>query len=326
MIVLVVSVLAAVLPTALYVCAVWWLDRYEKEPMQLLGAAFLWGAVPGVLLSVAVELVAGVPTSLLDATLANVLNTSFTAPVVEELVKACALLTLFLVYHREFDGVLDGIVYGAVVGFGFGMTENVLYFLSAYDSGGLASWGQVVFLRTAVFGLNHALYTATVGAGLGLIRYRRDVGQRVLIPLAALVLAITLHGVHNLFAQVGSVVCWGILVSLASDWAGVLVLVAVAVLAGRHERQWITLELADEVKRGTLTVAEYRLLQSSRSRLVARLGALTDGGWRAYRHLGTFFHLATELAFRRYQAHAGDANVDAAEIESLRRQIGSLRS
>ncbi len=323
---LLLSILAAAIPTMAYVFVVWWLDRYEKEPVSLLAVAFLWGAIPGVVLSVIAELIAGVPTSLLGEGVAAVLDTSFTAPVVEELVKALALFFLFLAFYKEFDGVLDGIVYGALVGFGFALTENVLYFLNAFDSGGFGQWGTVVLLRTVVFGLNHALFTSIVGAGLGLIRYRKAAWQRILIPLLALLLAMTLHGIHNLFAQLNDVLCGTILVSLISDWGGVVVIVVIAVLAWRREKTWIVLELADEVRRGVLTGPEYGLVQSPLQRLGARWDAWGSGGWMAYGRLGRFFQLVTDLAFKKHQARTmGDERGNLAEIEHLRKQIAALR-
>ena len=40
-----------------YALILWWFDRYEKEPLGLLLAAFLWGAVPAIIFSLVVELV-----------------------------------------------------------------------------------------------------------------------------------------------------------------------------------------------------------------------------------------------------------------------------
>jgi RsiW-degrading membrane proteinase PrsW (M82 family) len=170
LLIILLSVLATALPTAVYLGVVWWLDRYEKEPLWLLAGAFAWGAVPAVVASLIAELIAGVPSGLLAGSFASTIDSSLSAPIIEELVKGLAVLLIFLAFRAEFDDVLDGIVYGAMVGFGFAMTENVLYFLSAYSTGGLADWGAVVFLRSVVFGLNHALYTSIAGAGLGLAR------------------------------------------------------------------------------------------------------------------------------------------------------------
>jgi len=59
-----VAVLGALIPTLFYVLFVWWLDRYEKEPLQLLVLAFLWGAGPAALLSVGVEMALDGPSLL----------------------------------------------------------------------------------------------------------------------------------------------------------------------------------------------------------------------------------------------------------------------
>ena len=50
-----VAILGALIPTIVYVLLVWWLDRYEKEPLWLLALAFLWGAVPAAIFSILVE-------------------------------------------------------------------------------------------------------------------------------------------------------------------------------------------------------------------------------------------------------------------------------
>jgi RsiW-degrading membrane proteinase PrsW (M82 family) len=320
------SVLATALPTAAYVGIVWWLDRYEKEPAWLLAAAFLWGAVPAVVASLIAELIAGVPSGLLGGSLASVIDTSLSAPIIEEVAKGFALLLLFILFRREFDGVLDGIVYGAMVGFGFAMTENVLYFLGAYSTGGLADWGVVVFLRSVVFGLNHALFTAITGAGLGLARYYASTAKRIIVPVAALLLSISFHGIHNLFAQLNDVVCGAVLVSVVTDWSGILVMLLVAVAALRKEKACIATELAEEVRYGTLTPAEYQTAQSTWLRTSARWAAFNTNGIGAYRRVGQAYQLLTELAFKKRQARLmGDESGNLAEVRRLRHQLAQLR-
>jgi protease PrsW len=321
------SLLATALPTAAYVYVVWWLDRYEKEPIWLLAGAFLWGAVPAVVASLIAELIAGLPSGLLGGTLAATVDASLSAPIIEEMAKGVAVLLLFFVFHREFDDVLDGIVYGAMVGFGFAMTENVLYFLSAYSTGGLADWGSVVFLRSFVFGLNHALYTSITGAGFGLARYYRSTARRVAVPMLALFLAISLHGIHNLFAQLNDAVCGAVLVSAVSDWSGILIILFVAVAAWQKEKSWITMELADEVRYGTLTPPEYQVAQSAWRRTTARWDALNANGIEGYRRVGQAYQLLTELAFKKRQARLmGDENGNYAEMQRLRQQIAQIRA
>ncbi|HOT92216.1 MAG TPA: hypothetical protein PLJ78_09370 [Anaerolineae bacterium] len=38
-------------PMLLYAAVLWWFDRYEKEPLALLVAAFVWGAIPSIILA-----------------------------------------------------------------------------------------------------------------------------------------------------------------------------------------------------------------------------------------------------------------------------------
>jgi len=41
----------ALAPALIYIMILWWLDRYEKEPVSLAVLAFVWGAVPAILLA-----------------------------------------------------------------------------------------------------------------------------------------------------------------------------------------------------------------------------------------------------------------------------------
>lgn len=323
--VLAVSLAASVLPTAAYVWLVWWLDRYEKEPLYLLAAAFFWGAVPAVFISLVLEVIAGIPTAALGTGVSSFLDSSLTAPIVEETAKGIALLFIVLAFRREFDDVLDGIVYGAMVGFGFAMTENIFYFFSAFESGGASDWATVVFLRTVVFGLNHALFTSVTGAGLGFARLASSTVVRLGAPPAALLLATTMHSLHNLFASLNNVLCGAVLVSFVSDWIGALAILLVVLAVWRKERGWIVTELADEARDGTITQAQYLLAQSPHRRWLARWSALVNFGWAAFRESGRLQAAVTELAFRKAQLRASPEDHELlGQVIQIRQQVANL--
>src|SRR5262245_30980549 len=162
----VIAFLAAAIPTAIYSLLLWWLDRYEKEPLSLIMIAFLWGALPAIALALLFELILAAP--LEHSPIGPGATQWALAPLVEEPIKALALIGLFLFARHEFDGPLDGIVYGALVGFGFSMTENLLFFLQHGALDG-ALW-----IRGVLFGLNHAFFTCLVGLALGAARYERS--------------------------------------------------------------------------------------------------------------------------------------------------------
>ena len=80
------SLLAGVIPTVLYAAVLWWFDRYEKEPLWLLGVTFLWGAIPAIILALMAELILGIPVSVLgDGLWTDVVESGGVAPVVEEI-------------------------------------------------------------------------------------------------------------------------------------------------------------------------------------------------------------------------------------------------
>jgi len=169
-------------PMLVYAVVLWWLDRYEKEPLGLLVTAFLWGAIPSIILALIMQVVLDIPIVAVSANqlMYDLLGASVIAPLTEEGVKALALLLLLLVVRREIDSPIDGLIYGGVVGFGFAAVENVLYLVGAYTEGGIGDVWSLAFLRAGVFGLNHAMYTAFTGLGVAL---SLELEQKWLKPL-----------------------------------------------------------------------------------------------------------------------------------------------
>lgn len=324
---LVLSIVVAVVPTGFYVGVAWWLDRYEKEPWWLLGLTFLWGAVPAIILALIVEIVFDVPVRvLMTGTGAELIGTAVIAPVAEELFKAIPLAAIFWLYPREFDGLMDGLLYGALVGLGFALTENVFYFLGALAEGGVGDWAMVVVLRAVVFGLNHALFSSMFGLGLGIARYAGpSFGGLVRwgAPVAGLALGIFLHAVHNFFVSSGNAL---ILVSLTSDWLGIVVWLLLVYVAGRQEARWIRKELVAEVQDGLLTAEQARAAGRYRSRIAARAAALQEHGVGHAHLLGRLYALAAELAFRKRQLQIeGNKYGTVRTITRLRDDIRELR-
>lgn len=322
------TVVAAIVPAVLYSVLMWWLDRYEKEPWGLLAATFVWGAIPAVVLSLGGEFLLGVPFSgLLGEASGQIIGGGVIAPVVEEMAKGLALLLLFLIFRWEFDDLLDGIVYGALVGFGFGMTENLLYFLAGLLEGGARDWLMLVLTRTTVFGLNHALFTSMTGIGFGYASIATNTCTRWLAPPLALGGAILAHAVHNVSTRFAADLCWPVVISLANAWGGVFVVLAIVFLSWERERRCIVEELGDEVGAGTISEAQYLTLASYRRRAAAQRRALSRHGWREARLVGRFHQLATELAFTKYRLHRGPGGErDQSEIARLRNQIRSVRA
>ena len=317
LIALLVSITAAVLPTILYVLLFYWADRYEREPVWLVTVAFIWGAVPAVLVSLFGEVVLGWPWLDAPGSITGaIIEGAVIAPVVEELAKGFALLLIFLLMYREFDGVLDGIVYGALIGFGFAMTENFFYFIGAYDEGGFRQLSVVIFLRAVLFGLNHAFYTGLIGIGFGFAQVFRSRGAKVGWIVFGLLAGMATHSLHNLGASLATVDVTGLGLSLTVAMAGIGLVVVAVILSWRHERNCIRSELAEEV--GTLlSVEEY-------TQLTERwYNPLRKRGQRA-RNQAQRMHLYVELALRKGRlryADPGEALNILHEVAQIRSQL-----
>lgn len=309
------AILAAVVPTTLYTLLIWWLDRYEKEPLPLLVAAFLWGSLPAVAIALLTGRLLAVP--LAASPFGPGLSAGPLAALIEEPAKAIALLLLYAFARDEFDGPLDGIVYGALIGFGFAMSENLLFFL-AYP----AELGSLFWLRGVLFGLTHALFTSIVGLALGLTRLSPGRSARLGFSLA-LLSAIALHALHNLAVTQRLP---GMALALLLQFAGVLTIFAVAALAWRHEAGWIRNELGAEITLGVIAPHDYVAVIAAPRRVRTELQALVSRGWGHYRRVRLLHHLMTRLAFTNDRLRRGDPHVTVAQRDDLRRRIVALRA
>jgi RsiW-degrading membrane proteinase PrsW (M82 family) len=315
-----------ILPMAVYALILWWFDRYEKEPLGLLIAAFLWGAVPAVIFSIVAELVLDIPIAyFVDPVAAGVIGIAVVAPIAEEIFKGMALLLLLLFFRKEIDSPLDGIIYGGLVGFGFAAVENIFYFAGAFAASGAAGVLLLTVLRAFVFGLNHAMFTGLTGLGLAFARTSPNWAVKIGAPVLGLFLGMTAHGIHNGTVILAADLCWPCLITFLSDWGGALILIGVIIWASVRERQWIVSFLADEVERGTLSQGEYEVICSYVSRVTVRADALFRGHWRRWWDLGHYYRLATELAFdKRRLTLFPDERDTRVRIVQLRRQVVEL--
>ena len=163
---LVASVLAAIGPMFTFLAIVWWLDRYDREPVWLLVLTFAWGAVPAVLMALPGSALLGERSRRPGR---SVRPSTRRSPRVSP--APCwslpssrspprRFILLYLIFSRHFDNMTDGFVYGAAAGLGFGMSENLLYFFAASDSP--AAWGATVLIRTFYSAVMHATATSVL--------------------------------------------------------------------------------------------------------------------------------------------------------------------
>ncbi|MWB98024.1 PrsW family intramembrane metalloprotease [Agromyces sp. MMS17-SY077] len=192
-----VSFLLALVPLAIVLFSIRWVDRWEPEPRWARWFAFLWGAAVSVAAALIFDAWAQSAFGRIaddDAT-ARFLSTAIQAPIVEEGVKGLGVLLIFLVWRTNWDGPLDGVVYAATVAAGFAFSENILYFADALGRGGDAL-GATFVIRGLFSPFAHVVFTACVGIALGWAARR---GPAVVTGayLVGLLGAMLLHGGYN---------------------------------------------------------------------------------------------------------------------------------
>jgi protease PrsW len=269
------------------------LDLYEREPPSLLLGAVLWGGIAATQLS-------GYANTFWGFWIANVFPADFadrwtaalTAPIVEETFKYLGVVLIYLVARDEVDTMLDGFVFGALVGLGFTVVEDVFYFMAVFGgetSGVLTGF----YLRVVASGLyGHVLYTGLAGAGLGYFVSHRGaapLGRRFGVAAGLLALAMVGHFVWNSpLLDFFPAYPWEggewlqILVATAVKGVPLLVFVVVVVrLAHRREGALLRGALGSEVGPGAISEVELDVLGDPRRRRAARREAARRGGARA---------------------------------------------
>ena len=196
----VICALLALVPLAVVITAITLIDRWEPEPRPALWFAFLWGAAA----SVAIALIVDFSVQLIVAAASDSQNTSsdlwasvVQAPVVEEGAKAAGILILLLFFRKQFDGPIDGLVYGATVAAGFAFTENILYFGSSLIESGGIGLGFTFFLRGIMSPFAHVMFTACTGVALGFASQKKGWLPGIGFFFIGLVPAVLLHALWN---------------------------------------------------------------------------------------------------------------------------------
>lgn len=309
-----------VLQTVVYLVFIRAIDLYEREELRYVIPVFLWGMTGAVVISLFFNTLFIVALSaVVDAGVAQTLTAIFVAPVVEECAKGIALLLAFVVASVvslrkggiEFSGVMDGIVYGSAVGFGFSIVEDISYY---------AQLGEETFVIRRIFGgFGHAAFASLTGIGIGLIPWVRSPFLKVLLPVFGLAAAILMHGLFNFtgtfFGPLAYLLMFLVLLAY--------VLIIVIWLA--VERRTIRKELKDEVAAGTISAGEYAILPTYFARTFYYFGLIFSGRIAEWRRARRVHEAAVNLAFTKRLSREPFAAPQQRKVEILRCRITELR-
>src|SRR5215208_5498261 len=310
-------------PMFMFAAFVNWLDRYEKEPKLLLGAAFAWGVIIAGGGAYVLNTAFGIGIYALTGSegAAEFGTTSIVAPVIEEGLKGLAVLAVFLMFRKEFDSVLDGVVYGAVTAMGFAAIENVLYiYRNGYLENGWEGFWVLVVIRVVLVGWMHPFFTAFTGIGLAIARMSRSVLARLIAVPTGYAIAVTAHAFHNTFSGlIGGF--QGLLVGTFADYLGYAAMLVFIIWMVVYERNILKKNLHEEVASGRISQQQYTTATSF-FQTNAHFSALTSG---TFRSTSRFYQVCGELAHKKEQlAKVGDENGNTKIIENLRAELTQL--
>jgi len=312
-----ISLLYSLAPILVIVAILYWVDRYQKEPVRMLVVAFLWGAIPALVISLSLQWFLKLPPNVLGPNALEAIRLGLLAPVLEETLKAAGVLFIYWRRRKEINDVLDGIIYGAIVGFGFAFISNFSRYAGNFTALGNPGLTSGLIAERTVNALDHGLYTAIFGAGLGFASMAKSRQRFWAWVMAALGVAIATHALHNLLSN--SLVGLNVFTVVVTS-AGTLVLFVVAGWSLVKQRRLLRTELQDLVHDKL-----YYSVQGPLVRAKAQWDALSREGFRAWIKVRRLQGLCMKLANTRLQARlfpekykgSDEANSLLAEIKRI---------
>jgi hypothetical protein len=165
----------------------------------------------------------------------------------EEVLKS--LILFFLIRRSKFTYFVDAVIYGFAIGIGFAIVENYEYLLGHSDTALSIAIGRVLSTN-----LIHAACSATIGIGLGLVRFQHGLGK-VIYSLSSYTVAILLHlGFNNLVTRLDSALL--LLYAAVVGFSATIFIVVVIRRGLMEEKHWIEekLGMIDRVTAGEAAI------------------------------------------------------------------------
>ncbi|HEY0166407.1 MAG TPA: PrsW family intramembrane metalloprotease [Jatrophihabitans sp.] len=304
---LIVAVPLTALAMGLVLACYFWLDRWEPEPSRLLLLAFLWGASVAIVISLVLELAS-------SEVLGRGLVLTLVGPAIEEAAKGAFLLVMLTgARRREFDGVVDGLVYAGFAAVGFAFVEDIGYIAQSFSQGTETTIATVV-MRLVMAPFAHPLFTSMIGLGVGLAVSRPRQSARWRYPLLGYLAAVTLHALWNgslTFGFGGYLLVY--VVIMIPAFVGALL---IARYHRARERDVVKRQLPELVYYRLVTPAEAGWLDSIAARRAWLRSVTARSGKPAAQALRDFQAAATELAFLRDRVQRGVGPADAYQLHA----------
>lgn len=319
----IVGTVLAFTPAPFYLLLFLWLDRYDPEPAWALGGAFAWGALVAVIVSFFVNTIfSSVAMTIVGGPTGDALGAVISAPIIEEATKGLGVLLVFLFLRKEFDDIVDGIVYAGVIALGFATVENVLYYGRQFAEYGVGPQLIVIlFLRGVLAPFSHALFTSMTGIGCGIARETHNKALKYSMPVVGYILAVFLHALWNGVAVfVGGIGGGGAyLLFYLVVWVPLfLIMFGVMIYMVHREAKLIKEMLVIEVARGLISSEQLEIVGSSIARIKWLASSVMSRNWKKFSAQRRFLRSVTKLAFCYWHvARASQANSQTQSLPQI---------
>jgi protease PrsW len=167
-----------------------------------------------------------------------------------------------LFFRKEFDDILDGIIYAGVIALGFATVENVLYYGRGINEGGAEGLVVLFFLRGLMSPFAHVTFTSMTGIGCGISRESHNILVRLTMPVIGYCCAVTLHALWNGMAVIGGLE--GFIVGyLILEIPFFLIFLGFSFYIMRRQNKILKDSLAIDVARGLITQEQLNIVTSA---------------------------------------------------------------
>lgn len=254
-------------------------DQFEPEPAWMIFVAVAWGGVIAIAFaSLSNTFLLSFLQHHLSANTYEAWGAAIVAPINEEFYKGAGLVLLFLLAKDEINSLMDGLVYGAMIGLGFQVVENVQYFLRAavVAHGQLTAVVNTYFIRVGVAGLySHTLFTGLMGFGFAFAVTRKSAPRAKRIGVLA-IFALLAWGAHFIWnspvldAPLGQSNISFLVSVIIKGVPFLLFIIVLALVARRREREAFDRLIAVEVGSDVVTQQEFKTLERGSARRAAQ--------------------------------------------------------
>lgn len=196
----------AIAPVATIILWIYLKDKYDKEPIHILGKFFILGILISILAIYAEEIL--IKTSIFTGKIYIFYMSFIVAGVVEEGLKALALIPNLL-KEKNFNERLDGIIYSVFLSLGFATVENIIYILledptSAFEVGAI---------RSIISVPAHMMFGVIMGYYISKYRFTSSKVKKRKYLILSVILPILLHGLFDFILMIQY--RWSIIVFVA---------------------------------------------------------------------------------------------------------------